>query len=177
MKRKKNMNTLIIIIVFLVIMLTVLFIPFRKSLVFYERNTGQIAAYLPVKEGDTFQIIFTHSIHLSDVIEKYRVLPDDTMEEYEFVFEEFGIGMPSNAETGQTFEYKDGKYHIKDVGNVFPSMMIRNGKTVSKHRLVWGENEEHIVKFNDYLKPGEIYKVQVDHLSLWQSVKGVEIRD
>jgi hypothetical protein len=56
-------------------------------------------------------------------------------------------------------------------------MMIRNGKTVSKHRLVWGENEEHIVKFNDYLKPGEIYKVQVDHLSLWQSVKGVEIRD
>ena len=60
-------------------MLTVLFIPFRKSLVFYERNTGQIAAYLPVKEGDTFQIIFTHSINLTDVIEKYRILPEYTM--------------------------------------------------------------------------------------------------
>ncbi len=93
---------------------------------------------------NTFQIIFTHSIHLSDVIEKYRVTKDNKIEQYEIVFEEFGIGMPSNAEEGQEFVYEDGKYHMKNLNNIFPSMNIRNGRTVSEHRLVWGEKMSNI---------------------------------
>lgn len=177
MKKKKIMN-FIIGVLFLILFLSLfLSFPIKKAVVFYEKNTDQITAYLPVNAGDTFQIIFTHSIHLTDVIEKYRVLPDDTIEEYEFIFEEFGIGMPSNAEEGQTFVYEDGKYHIKNVGNIFPSMKIRNGETVSEHRLVWGKNDEHIVKFNHYFQPGNWYTVKVDNLSLWQSMKGDEIHD
>lgn len=149
--------------------------PFRTALVFHKENTNTVSAYLPIQIDDTFHIIFTHSIHLTDVVEKYRVRSDYTIEEYEFVFEDFGIGMPSNAEKGERFITEDGKYYIKDMERVFPLLKIRNGKVVSEHRLVWGNKNEHQVYFNEYFKPGEYLTVKIDKLSLWQLLKGVKI--
>ncbi|QFT91091.1 hypothetical protein FIU87_20785 [Bacillus sp. THAF10] len=151
------------------------FIPFRTALVFYQRNTENIQAYLPIKEQETFQIIFRHSIHLTDVVEKYQVRDDHQIVQTEIVYEEFGIGMPSNAQDGEEFVYEDGKYHIKNLNNVFPSMNIRNGKTVSKNRLLWGENGEKMVWFNTYFPPGDWYNVRVEKLTLWQCMKGMKI--
>ena len=151
--------------------------PVQRALVFYYENSDEMVAYLPVKTGDSFQIIFTHSIHLSDVLEKYRVLENGQIEQYEIVYGQYGIGMPSNAEDGQQFLYKDGKYHIQNMGLRFTSMNIRNGKTVSRHRLVWGREEEHLVWFNDYFLPGEWYTVKVENLPRWKVLKGVEIVD
>lgn len=157
-----------------------LFVPFRTSLVFYNQNTDEIKAYLPIQTGDTFQIIFKHSIHLTDVVEKYVVLEDRTIEQYEIVYEHFGIGMPSNANQGETFVQKDGKYHIKDLNNIFSEMKIRNGKTVSEHRLVWDDTTpetEKKVLFNDYFEPGAWYRVKIEKLSTWQFWKGVKISE
>lgn len=167
----------VISFVIVLIFITLLFLPFQKAVVFYYEHTNQLEAYLPVETGDTFQIIFTHSIHLTDVIEKYRISVNDTIVQTEIVFEQFGIGMPANADAGGEFVYEDGKYRIKNLENEFPSINIRNGKTVSKHRLVWGKNDEHIVQFNKYFQPGAWYTVKVDQLSIWQMLKGVKIRD
>lgn len=156
------------------------FVPMRPALVFYFEDTNEIEAFLPVSSGNTFQIIFTHSIHLSDVVEKYKVTSDLNIEQTDIIFEEFGIGMPANAEGNATFEYKDGKYHISGLNQIFESMNIRNGKTVSKHRLVWGSgqtSEEQIVWFNDYFEPGAWYTVKIDKLSLWQYLRGVNIHE
>lgn len=150
-------------------------LPIQKAVVFYYRNTDKIVAYLPVDTGDTFQIIFTHSIHLTDVVEKYRVTGDNEIVQYEFIFEQFGIGMPNNAREGEIFTYEDGKYHIKNMNNRFPYIKIRNGKTVSRHRLVWGEEGENQVWFNDYFIPGEYYTIKVEDLTMWQALKGVKI--
>src|SRR5699024_4124521 len=109
-------------------------------------------------------IIFKHSIHLTDVVEKYEVLSDDTIKQYEFVFEDFGIGMPSKAGEGERFVSEDGKYYIKDMNRIFPSMNIRNGKAVSEHRLVWGGNEEHCIFFNDYFEPGASFTIKINKL-------------
>src|SRR5690625_3855892 len=79
-----------------------LFFPFQTSLVFYSQQNHVLRAYLPIEVDDKFQIIFTHSIHLTDVVEKYEVQADLTIKQYEMVFEEFGIGMPSNAKEGET---------------------------------------------------------------------------
>lgn len=160
-----------------IMLLVFVFIPFRTSLVFYEVNTNNVRAYLPIQAEDTFQVIFTHSIHLTDVVEKYQVLPDKDIKQYEFVFEEYGIGMPSNAGEGERFVSEDGKYYIKDMNLIFPSINIRNGKTVSEHRLAWGPHEEHRVFFNDYFEPGESLTMKVSKLSLWQLLRGVTIRD
>lgn len=175
---KKKVTVLLLIVSFLVLFpLFFFYVPVQKAVVFYHEHTSKISAYLPINSGESFQIIFTHSIHLSDVIEKYRVTKDNKIEQYEIVFEEFGIGMPSNAEEGQKFVYEDGKYHVKNLNNIFPYMNIRNGRTVSKHRLVWGENEQHKVWFNEYFAPGDWFTVKVEDLTLWQLMKGVKIHD
>ncbi|MFD2629710.1 DUF1850 domain-containing protein [Oceanobacillus kapialis] len=166
-----------ILFILLTILFLLLFVPFRTALVFYKENTDKIEAFLPLQERDTFQIIFTHSIHLTDVVEKYMVMSNHDIKQYEIVYEEFGIGMPSNALEGEEFHYENGKYHITELDNIFPSMNIRNGKTVSENRLVWGDNDEHLVYFNEYFEPGAWFKLKVENLSLWQSMKGVRIHE
>jgi hypothetical protein len=175
--KKKLMITSLLILVLLSL---VLFVPIRTSIVFYKENTNHIQAFLPIGKGDTFQIVFKHSIHLTDVVEKYILLDRYKIKQYEIVYEHFGIGMPSNAGKGETFVYEDGKYHIKDLDNIFHSMNIRNGKTVSEHRLIWGpaeDEERHVVWFNEYFKPGAWFTLKFDKLSLWQYLTGVKIHD
>lgn len=169
---------LLIICIILLSAILFLFVPIEQALVFYKEDTKEIAAFLPLRENAQFDIIFTHSIHLTDVVEKYHVTEEATIMQDEIIFESYGIGMPSNAEEGETFEYKDGRYHVGNLNNEFPSMNIRNGKTVSEHRLRWKENgsdEEKMVWFNEYFEPGAWFTVQMDNISLWQYMRGVKI--
>src|SRR5699024_9084233 len=176
---RNTIKKFIYILSILIIMIFVIFIPTQPSLVFYQENTDQIAAYLPLKKEQSFQIIFTHSIHLTDVVEKYEITNNNDILQNENVYEEFGIGMPSNAEEGQDFEYEDGKYHIKNLNNVFPEMNIRNGKTVSEHRHLWGDGEDmqHTVIFNDLCEQAGWFKVKYTKLSLFKTWKEVKIHD
>src|SRR5699024_1957462 len=127
-------TAIIAIIIFLAgIALSV--IPFHSALVFYKENTNHIEAFLPIDKGDGFQIIFKHSIHLTDVVEKYEVMDKYDIKQNGIVYVVFGFGTASSAEEVATFVYEDGKYYIKDLDNTFPSMNVRNGKTVSETRL------------------------------------------
>ncbi|NLA50940.1 MAG: DUF1850 domain-containing protein [Alcaligenaceae bacterium] len=145
----------------------------QPVLVFSNRNTQEIEALLPIESGSRFSIIFVHSIHLKDVIEKYRINEQNEIEQTDIIFEEFGIGMPSNAPPGAQFVIENGKYHIKNLNLVMPSMTIRNGKTVSERRFVWVDknNQEHQVYFNDYFKPGAWLEIKIKKLPryfLWK---------
>lgn len=176
----KAIKMLTVSIILLVSIIIIVIIPFKTALVFYQENTNEIEAFLPIHSGESFQIIFKHSIHLTDVVEKYDVTADLEIEQTEIIFEEFGIGMPSNAEGEEKFEYKDGKYHISNLNRVFKSINIRNGKTVSEHRLVWESesddgNKEKKVWFNDYFDPGAWFTVKAEKISLMQYLKGVKI--
>lgn len=176
---------IIIVSSILILLIIFIFIPFRTALVFYEENTNHLEAFLPLSAGDTFKIIFTHSIHLTDVEEKYVITDDLTIKQYEIVYEEFGIGMPSNAEEEETFEYEDGKYYVKDLDNYFPSMNIRNGKTVSENRLAWkyktshkeNPEEEHMIWFNEFFEPGAWFTVKVERLSFLEYWRGEKIHE
>lgn len=95
----------------------------------------------------------------------------------EIVYDEFGIGMPSNALEGEEFVYEAGKYHVKNLGNIFPEINLRNGKTISENRLVWGEQDEYSVYLNEYFNPGAWFTLKVENISLWQFVKGVRIHE
>lgn len=178
-EKKINKRLLIIIIAILCFCSYVAIItPTQLSLVFFKENTSEIAAYLPIKKGQKFAIIWTHSIHLTDVVEKYEVTEDRDVMQYEIIYEEFGIGMPSNAQEGETFVHENGKYHVKDLQNVFPSMNIRNGSTVSNHRLVWDkEKNSHRVYFNDFFDRGAWFKVKIKRLPLYKTWKEVKIHE
>lgn len=175
--QKLLQKRLIIGFLLLFILSLTLFVPFRTALVFYRENTSHVEAYLPIEEGDTFQIIYTHSIHLTDVVEIYEALPDHSIKQTELIYEHYGIGMPSDADEGGTIIYEDGKIHIKDMDRVFPFINLRNGKTVPRHRLVWGDDFSHMVWFKDFFEPGARFTIKVDKLSLWQLLKGVKIHE
>lgn len=174
-----NRRITIVILIIASLLGIFLFAPVDTALVFYEKNTRQLAAFKPIEIDDKFQIVFTHSIHLTDVVEKYTVTENLDIKQYEIVYEEFGIGMPANAGEGQTFIYEDGKYHVKDLDNYFDSMKIRNGKTVSENRFLWESNtgQEHMVWFNDYFDPGDWFTVKVEKITLWEYMRGVKIHE
>lgn len=177
----KASKKMILIPIILLLLIIAAFVPFKTALVFYKEGTDHIEAFLPINEGDTFQLIWKHSIHLTDVVEKYEVMENQVIKQYEIVYEHFGIGMPSNALEGETFEYKDGKYHVKDLDNIFPSLKIRNGKTVSKNRLVWdihgSSGQGKMVWFNKYFEPGAWFTLKIKNISLWEYMKGVKIHE
>jgi len=170
-------RTLIICIPLLLLIVLLLFVPYQTALVFYKEDTHHIEAYLPVEAGDRLQMIYKHSIHLTDVVEKYTVLDNQTIKQYETVFEHYGIGMPENAQGDEEFVYEDGKYHIKNMDRTFDSIDYRNGKTVSENRIIWGQNGEHFVWFNDYFEPGESLTIKIKKRSLWEYWRGVEIHE
>ena len=43
----------------------------KNALVFQYQNSGKVLAYFPISKGDSFQMKYIHSIHLSDVVESY----------------------------------------------------------------------------------------------------------
>lgn len=175
---KKMKNRKIYISTFLIgsFVLVMLLLPIRTALIFYEKNTDVIASVLPITKGEKFDLIFTHSIHLTDVVERYEVLDTLDIQQYEMIFEEFGIGMPSVVETHETYHYEDGKHHIKGMQNNFTEIKLRNGKTVSKNRLAWydqGNRKE--IYLNDYFEPGDWFTVKVEKLSLLSYIREVKI--
>ena len=172
--RKKRIIVTVAIVILTIIIVN---IPTQESLVFYKENTNDIAAFLPVESDSKFNIVWTHSIHLKDVIEKYQVTHDFKIHQYEIVFEEFGIGMPSNALEGETFTHEDGQYHVKNLKNYFDEINLRNGKTVSKHRLQYGKDLQHELYFNDFFERGAWFTVKVDKISLFKSWKEVKLHD
>lgn len=151
----------------------------QPYVVFYKENSQEIAALLPVGYGATFSIVFVHSIHLKDVLETYKIRKDNQIEQTEIVYEEFGIGMPSQAPEGAVFSQRDGKYYIENLRQVMPVIKIRNGKTVSKHRLRWQDKKgnRHQVYFNQYFKPGAWFTVKVEKLPRYKTWREVIIDD
>lgn len=174
---KKKIITAATLIVCFALIGVAVFIPYQQALVFYKKNTDQLKIYLPLQTGDTFQLIWKHSIHKTDVVEKYQV-QDEGMEQFEIVYEHFGIGMPSNATGNEEYVYENGKHHIKNMSNFFPEINWRNGKKVSENRIVWGAPEdEHIAWMNDFVDPGELFTIKIERLSLWERLKGEKIHD
>lgn len=158
-------------------MLFIFLFPLKTALIFYGKDTGDIEAYLPMETGGEFELVFSHSIHRTDVTEKYTVTTDMEIEQYEIMYEQFGIGMPSNAGEGETFTYEDGVYHIKDLNNRFDEIKLRNGKTVSENRLGWEADSGGLkmVWLNDYFAPGALLTLRVEKMALWDMMKGVKI--
>src|SRR5690625_7024595 len=70
-------------LLFILLWCFIYFIPLTSALVFYDERSPVIRAYLPLQSDDVFMITFTHSIHMTEVVEKYRLLETGDIEQYE----------------------------------------------------------------------------------------------
>ena len=150
------------------------FTPYKWSFVFFEQRTTHPVAYLPLEHEKTFQIRYTHSIHLSDVLETYIVTRNHEIQISALEYEDFAIGMPSGAGKGEKFAEKDGKYYITNMSQVYPSFNLLVGD-INRDLTFRYRGIEHDLK--EYLNRGETYTFQVSRLSLFDQIRGVRIRE
>lgn len=166
-------KNLFLMLPLLIIIAFVLFFPFKQVIAFYYEDTNQLLAYLPLAKNKSFQIKYTHSIHLTDVVETYEI-EEDSIVLKQLEYENFAIGMPANAEGNETFVHKDGKYLITNMERVFPSIDLRIGQIRADHRLIYNE---HVFTLSNSLNGGTWVRIQPMKLSIWQQLKGVNINE
>jgi hypothetical protein len=166
-------KVLISVLLLLILPVLIFTIPFIKAVTFYYEDTGKLLAYLPIDEMDTFQIKYTHSIHLTDVIETYEV-SDKKIRQIELSYDTFAVGMPSGPEGNETFERKDGRYILSNMDRTFPFIDLTTGQVVANHRVLF-EGKEYELK--DYIKPGTWVRISYETMSLFQLLKGVKINE
>jgi len=162
---------ILLFLLILSICAALLFIPFKKSLVFYENRTSHVVAYLTLHSEHHFQIRYTHSIHLSDVVESYDVQHDLFILQ-SLEYEDFAIGMPSGAEEGETFREKDGKYYIENMNRSLSDFTLFVGD-VDRDLALRYDNREYDLK--EFLTRGESYRFEPERLSFFQLMKGVNM--
>ncbi|MCM3674494.1 DUF1850 domain-containing protein [Peribacillus simplex] len=148
-----------------------LFFPYKHVIAFSFEDQGKLVAYLPLESEKNFRIKYTHSIHLSDVLESYR-FSDKQIIQTEFSYHDFAVGMPSNAEGKEVFEEKDGTYFIKNMKRNFTYIDLRVGQVRANHRLVYDEKTYTLA---DFIKPGTWVRISLESISLWEQLKGVKI--
>lgn len=173
MKQKKPGRKKLFLALLIVASIAIIFIiPIKQAIVFEYENTGNVLAYIPLKEQNQFKIKYTHSIHLSDVVESYRITKDGNIKQYELMYEDFAIGMPENASDGEIFEQKDGKYYIKNMNRVFPLFDLRIGEVRANHTVIFKEKEYPL---SNYIEPGTWIRIKTKKINLIEYLKGVNI--
>ena len=160
----------------LTILLTtiIILIPFRTCFVFYEKRTTHPFAYLPMQTNPEFEIRYTHTIHLSDVIETYSVTDNGEIALKRLEYEDFAIGMPNEANEGEVFIERDGKYIIENMNRIISQFNILVGDVDEALEFRYSGHEFDL---KHELDRGETYTFRVNKLSLLQLWKGVNLHD
>jgi hypothetical protein len=116
------------------------------ELLITDRNS-RIVAEIPLKDN-RFDHVYVHSIHLTPVVERFKVMPDSAgkplLHLFELVYESCGVGMPSDTENG--FHLVDGKF-ILDMARDFAVIPLMVS-TVEGHGVV---ANDHFYPFTDWV--------------------------
>lgn len=151
------------------------FVPYERSLTFIETRTERPEQFfLPLKNEETFQLVFTHSIHLTDVIESYKVLPTDSFQLLAMEYTDVAIGMPGYAEEGQTLHYENGVYTLKYMDAQLKEFTLHIGDVDYKLNVL---HKGKSIPLKEHLVRGKSYLVIIQSLSLYDKMKGVELND
>lgn len=109
MLSKKRSLLIIAVAVAAVLAVSALFMykaSLKRTLVLSDEDSGQVYLELPMKDGDEFSVAYTHSVHLTPVIETYEVR-DTEIYVVAAKFYTFGAGMQTDYPEGVTYTYDD----------------------------------------------------------------------
>ena len=150
-----------------------LFIPMFPVFSFTEaRAEHPTMYYVALDDERRFQIVFTHSIHLSDVIETYEVMDTYDIRLHSMVYSDVAIGMPSYAEEGQTLIYEDGTYTLYDDEAILPNFTLYIGDVDYTLNFLY---QEETYNLKENLRRGKSYLFEVKKVSIYDKMKGVEL--
>ncbi|WP_257347537.1 DUF1850 domain-containing protein [Pseudalkalibacillus decolorationis] len=166
----KRKGIILLLIIMLLVALSGL-IPYGKALTVEYENSNRLLAYMPIEDQQRFQIRYTHSVHRTLVVEIYQI-DNEQIVQVELIYENFAIGMPSNAHGEETFNHKDGKYFISNMHRVFNKIDLRTGQVIANHTLIVDGVQK---PFREFVEPGTWARLEVASLSFWQRLRGDEI--
>ena len=150
-------------------------IPYERSIIFMEtRSENPTTYYKELEDVDEFKIIYTHSIHLTDVYESYVALPSNAIQMLSMEYSDVAIGMPGYAEEGQTLLYENGIYKLQYDDAKLTNFVLHIGNV--DFRLDLQHNNE-TVELKKFLTRGKSYDVRIQKLSLYEKMKGVELNE
>ncbi|MCP3032436.1 DUF1850 domain-containing protein [Halobacillus sp. A1] len=166
--KRRGVYTTIASLIIGVFIIGLIFYPYRSVVSFEKMDRQGPNIYLPLTEGKHFQVKYTHSVHLSDVIEEYEV-KKERLYPIQLIYEDTGIGMPSGAGEGETFEMKDGKYYISNIQGYHDSISLSVGAVRADHTIRY-ENRSYLLK--DYIGAGSVITIKPSHVSNWNLMRG-----
>ncbi|WP_421383062.1 DUF1850 domain-containing protein [Bacillus salacetis] len=155
------------------ILLLIALVPFKECVVMESlKSEGKnVLAPLPSGKESEFSILYTHSIHLSDVLEVYKADEDMNIVQTTLIYEDTAIGMPGDATGEEVFgRTEDGKYKISNMNRTFPYIDISIGQVAANHRFIYNEK---VYRLADYFEKGTLIRMSVQKQSLFQLWKGV----
>lgn len=160
-----------IALTFAIVCITI-FLPLFQVISFTETKTNNPQIYyIDVGKDKRFQIRFTHSIHLTDVLETYEVL-DNKFKIISMEYEDVAVGMPAYAEEGQRLTYNDGKYILYYEDSYLENFILYVGDINMDLFFYYSEKQYDLKKS---LQRGSSYKIEVQNFSLYDKMKGVRI--
>lgn len=170
------MKAIIPFLLFLVSALIVINFPLYPVFSFEEtRTTDPNNAYIQrQKSTEAFQIIYTHSIHLSDVIETYKVAANDQIQLISMEYEDVAIGMPGHAEEGETLIYEDGQYTLSYEARYLPNFTMHISNIASKQHFFY---KGELIDLKIHLQRGSTYFFSLKKISLLQRWKGAYVKN
>lgn len=171
----KRVSLLISAVLVIVIFVYLLFSPIFKVISFTETRTNNPQIfYIDVTKEKGFQIRFTHSIHLTDVLESYKIKDSNELKLVSMEYEDVAIGMPAYAEKDQTLTYENGKYTISYKNKTIENFTLYVGD-VEYDLFFHYDDKEYNLK--EILSRGSSYLFEVKTVSLYDKLKGVLLRD
>ncbi|WP_237389637.1 DUF1850 domain-containing protein [Bacillus sp. USDA818B3_A] len=164
--------SIVLVICFVSASILLVYLPLKLAIVFQPYQSSTKSAYLPLNDETRFKIKYTHSIHLTDVVESYRITANHEIQQYELSYEDFAIGMPSNAEHGERFVQRNGRYYLKNMNRIFPYFYLRVGQVRANHRVIF---KQKVYPLSKSIRPGTAVKVEIRRLTMVELWKGVNI--
>ncbi|SOC10701.1 uncharacterized protein DUF1850 [Ureibacillus xyleni] len=164
----------IVIVILLGIVTTIfVFLPMDSVFSFTETRSSQPQKiYINILDENEFQIRYTHSIHLTDVLENYEITKAKNLKLVSMEYEDVSIGMPAYAEEGETLAYEDGRYILSYENKVLSDFTIYIGNIDVDLFFIYDQQSYNL---KTYLKRGKSYLFQVERVSLFEKWKGAVI--
>lgn len=166
----KYTKSLIGILFLIVLMIGIFLLPMKKTLSFTETDiqNGELF-YIPIVDDDEFKIRYVHSIHLTDVLESYKITEDLKIRLLSMSYENLSIGLPGEAGEGETLDLKDGVYTLTYKDRVIDSFRLHIGRVDADLAIRYEGVEIDLKKF---LEKGKSYEFKVQKMTYYELMKG-----
>lgn len=114
-------------------------------------GTNELVYQQLANRGDSFDVIWTHSVTLQPVIETYRLDNPGSIPLIQMIFDDNGPNLPAGPEFNQIWTISGGKFIVTNYDRVFERVPVVIGAVIANHTLRYNGRETQL---KDKYRPG-----------------------